>query len=257
MSSRSFVIFQDPSSPVKASKPRPLGRSASAAAVLTSSRLAENSSGASSLQTASTSAEKENTHPLTGLGIGRPLQNKKRKASESVGGVLATKMIAVVASASAEDDSTATGKPAKPKGPQALSRSDLKRKALSDAGSEKTKMKRGPSQSGGSKNINPSTSTTQRGTRSASKLLLEPIKEETATPIEQEDQKTKESIKQVLIDSKCRELTVSPLADVTDAYTQSSESAEGKNDEEETASVAPSEVSLQIVTNNKRLLHFV
>ena len=256
MSSRSFVIFQDPSSPVKASKPRPLGRSASAAAVLTSSRLAENSSGASTLQTASTSAEKENTHPLTGLGIGRPLQNKKRKASESVGGVLATKMIAVVASASA-DDSTATGKPAKPKGPQSLSRSDLKRKALSDAGSEKTKMKRGPSQSGGSKNINPSTSTTQRRTRSASKLLLETIKEETATPIEQEDQKTKDSIKQVLIDSKCRELTVSPLADVTDAYTQSSESAEGKNDEEETASVAPSEVSLQIVTNNKHLINFV
>lgn len=236
MSARSFTVFQDASSPVKAHKPRPLGRAASAAAVLANSHLSENSSAPGSAPTSSTLAEKENTHPVTGLGVGvRSLQGKRRKMSESgSGGVLATKMLAVVASVSGE--ATATGK--KPKAPApAQARADLKRKALSDAGSEKTKLKRE-----GSRSI--TSSTTFKRTRSSSKLLLETIKEEGALK-DVEAEEGKESVKQVLINSKCRELTVSPLADVTGAYTQSTDAVDEK-DAEESESIAPPEVNLLV-----------
>ena len=239
MSSRSFTVFKDAASPVRTSKPRPLGRAASAAAILTSSRLSENSSSAATLPTSSTSSEKENTHPVTGLGA-RPPLGKKRKTSESgSGGVLATKMIAVAASASG--DAKATGK-SKPKAPL-QPRADLKRKALSDAGSDKTKLKREGSKDGSLRTSGTSTASNKR-TRSTSKLLLETIKEEEVVTKEKEEPKKQELIEQVLINSKCRDLTVSPLADVTDAYTQSTEGVDAKKDEEETESVAPSEVSL-------------
>lgn len=175
---------------------------------------------------------------MTGLGAGaRPPLGKKRKVSEGgCGGVLATKMIAVAASAS---DAKATGN-TKPKAPL-QTRVDLKRKALSDAGSDKTKLKRGSLKDGGSRSSNTSLVTTRR-TRSTTKLLLETIKEEVVTT-EKEGSKKQDSLKQVLINSKCRDLTVSPLADVTGAYTQSADSVE-KKAKEEVESALPSEVSL-------------
>lgn len=214
MSTRTFTVFKD-ASPKKTAKPRPLGRASSSAAILSSSRLSENS--VNPLTILSTSAEKENAHPLTGSSSHASL-GKKRKTSES-GGVLATKVLAMAAS------DPAISKQQKPK------RADLKRKALSDVGPEKTKLKRESSKISASRDLRGSVSsapapqprTSHKRTRSSSVLQLETIKEETSTSTDAAKDTESESVKQAIINSKCKDLTVSPLADVSGAYIQSSE----------------------------------
>lgn len=209
MPARSFTVFQDAQ---PAAKPptalRPLGRSASAAAVLTTRRSGNN---------VVSLPEKENLHPLTGLSTSSAPLGKKRKASES-SSVLAPKVLGVTGSSDANK--------VKPK------HSELKRKASSQTNSGKSKVKRETSKENGEykkRSVVGTTSSVRNsrsGSRSASTTILEAIEEEVATQIVHEEElhlETK-SITQSLINSRCYELTVSPLADISDAYLQSSES---------------------------------
>ncbi|KAL5522656.1 hypothetical protein ACEPAG_8674 [Sanghuangporus baumii] len=221
MSARTFTVFQDASPVKKRPSARPLGRSVSAAAVLTSSaRRSEN------MNTVSL-PEKENLHPVTGLSLGAASSSgKKRKASES-STVLAPKVLGVPSGASGSAK-------AKPK------RTDLKRKASTQAGSGKAKLKKESSKKDGNErkalsavqttsSSSDSTSTrrpvSRAGSRSVSALVLATIEEEPATQTVEEDasEAKVEEVTQAQIDSRCYELTVSPLADVSDAYIQSSE----------------------------------
>ena len=217
-----FTVFQDASPVKKRPAARPLGRSVSAAAVLTSSARHSENMNTISLP------EKENLHPVTGLSLGASsASGKKRKASES-STVLAPKVLGVPAD-------TAGSAKAKPK------RSDLKRKASSQAGSGKAKVKKeGAKKDGVEKKALSAAQTTSNsatsnstprpvsraGSRIVSAPILATIEEEPATQKAEEDvteAKVKE-VTQAQIDSRCYELTVSPLADVSDAYLQSSES---------------------------------
>ncbi|KAL5523073.1 hypothetical protein ACEPAF_1340 [Sanghuangporus sanghuang] len=218
MSARTFTVFQDASPVKKRHSSRPLGRSVSAAAVLTSSARRSENTNTVSLP------EKENLHPVTGLSLGAASSSgKKRKASES-STVLAPKVLGVP-SGSAK---------AKPK------RTDLKRKASTQAGSGKAKLKKESSKKDGNErkalsavqttsSSSESTSTrkpvSRAGSRSASAPILATIEEEPATQkVEKDASEAKvEEVTQAQIDSRCYELTVSPLADVSDAYIQSSE----------------------------------
>ncbi|KAL5499064.1 hypothetical protein ACEPAH_1582 [Sanghuangporus vaninii] len=220
MSARTFTVFQDASPVKKRHSARPLGRSVSAAAVLTSSARRSENTNTVSLP------EKENLHPVTGLSLGAASSSgKKRKASES-GTVLAPKILGV------PSDASGSAK-AKPK------RTDLKRKASTQAGSGKAKLKKESSKKDGNErkalaavqttSSSDSTSTrkpvSRAGSRSVSAPILATIEEEPATQKVEEDAseaKVKE-VTQAQIDSRCYELTVSPLADVSDAYIQSSE----------------------------------
>ncbi|KAI5123258.1 hypothetical protein M0805_001347 [Coniferiporia weirii] len=211
MATRSFAVFQDEPS---AKRPLPLGRSASAAAVLMGPRTsrAENTH-LSERSALAQVPEKENLHPTTGLGVGPASASKKRKASES-GSVLATKMLAI-----------ASGEP----GASKFKRSELKRKA---SVSGKAKSKREPAKKGtevrkviaggdttsSSVQKLPSLSLSRRPTKA-----LEPVSEEVEDKTLVAPVAKRKSITQALIDARCYELTVSPLADVTDAYLQSSE----------------------------------
>ncbi|KAH8113874.1 hypothetical protein DFH11DRAFT_1544619 [Phellopilus nigrolimitatus] len=210
MSTRSFTVFQDePSAP---SIPKaPLERSAST--VLRGPR------GSLNIPVLSTPfvplLEKENIHPVTGLGTGPATASKKRKASES-GSVLATKVLAVTAV-------TAAG-PSKPK------RAELKRKAsaVTTTGKTKSKAKKGSE----SKKVNSSSDITPSPTQKTPSLSLSrssPKTLETVEEVPEEDTVSEKPTKapklltQASIDARCYELTVSPLADVTDAYLQSSD----------------------------------
>ncbi|EJC99356.1 uncharacterized protein FOMMEDRAFT_148838 [Fomitiporia mediterranea MF3/22] len=212
MPSRTFTVYRDAPS-TKPSAPRLLGRSVSAAAVLTTSRRSE--SGIPSLP------EKENLHPLTGLGTTSVTSSKKRKASDS-NTVLKAKILCAPGSSGA-----AKSKPPK--------RADLKRKASSQASSAKTKAKK--EQSGKTcedrkalSDVAPASpanraTPSRLSSHSSSAISLETIKEEAATQSADEEKpgSDSKSLTQVLIDSRCYELTVSPLADVSDAYLQSSD----------------------------------
>ncbi|THH11433.1 hypothetical protein EW145_g678 [Phellinidium pouzarii] len=212
MSSRTFSVFQDEPT-VK--RPLPLGRSASASAVLMSTSSARGENALSSIRTVIVPIpEKENLHPITGLGVGSTSASKKRKASES-SSVLATKLLAKTS-----DSGVCKAK-----------RSELKR---SSSLSVKTKTKREPVKEPVKKGPEARKAAAGGDGSSAQKVLslsrrppktLEPVSEETddQAPAIQASKDEAKNITQAVIDARCYELTVSPLADVTDAYVQSSE----------------------------------
>ena len=126
--------------------------------------------------------EKENLHPVTGQRAGPTVgsETKKRKT-----GALATKVLVVP---SAKKHKDLKGEPKKT------------RKPLSSAGKPK------------SSDTRKSSSKSSRSSRKASPLP--PVAEEQ----ESQRQPPRLAISQIDIDSRCYELTVSPLADVSDAY---------------------------------------
>jgi len=126
--------------------------------------------------------EKENLHPVTGQRTGPAVgsETKKRKT-----GVLATKVLVVP---SAKKHKELKGEPKKT------------RKPLSSAGKPR------------SSDTRKSSSKSSRSSRKASPLP--PLAEEN----ESQRQPPRLSVSQIDIDSRCYELTVSPLADVSAAY---------------------------------------
>lgn len=217
MATRSFTVYRDaPSTSASSTRQpglRPLGRSNSAAAVLASSRGAVGNAPSTSFP------EKENVNPLTGLSLSSnsTKNGKKRKASES-GTVLATKVLA-----------------AAPEPVQKPARVPLKRRSTSvQLASTKAKLKRDSSKK--KDNCSSGQAPSLSISRSNSKGYLEPISEEPPSSPERPKAKS-DSLTQAQIDSRCYDLTVSPLADVSSAFIQSPESSkegkEGKEKEEE------------------------
>lgn len=127
--------------------------------------------------------EKENVHPLTGERTGPDFTSKKRKTT-----VLATKVHMPLTTKKQTDDSKHESKKRK-----SASSSSLKTKST---------LKRGGK-----------VKASKRSTRKLSSPLPK-VDEEVALEKEQR-------VAQAHIDSKCYELTVQPLADVTPAYEQS------------------------------------
>ena len=210
MSTRAFTVYRDEPSVVNArakqSASRPLGKSNSASAGVGSSRGVGDTTVASSIQ------EKENVNPLTGLSLSsaNTKNGKKRKASES-STVLATKVLA-----------------AAPDPVQKPARVPLKRRSSVQLAPAKPKVKRDASKKkeGSVGGQAPSLSIS----RSSSKGYLEVIKEEPSSP---ESPKSKSSkLTQSQIDTRCYDLTVSPLADVSDAFIQSPDSKKKEKEED-------------------------
>ncbi|TFY58588.1 hypothetical protein EVG20_g8090 [Dentipellis fragilis] len=182
MTTRSFVVFQD--EPLPSAKPRTSRRSASEPPSFSAEALAA----ASALSWLS-AQEKENLHPVTGTRAGATAdsQTKKRKNS-----VLATKLHIPPA--------TKKQKELKPDATK-------KRKALSSTSKTKTTTRKD------GKTSAPSRSALVR------KVTELPKVEEEATDIEDEGRENG-TVAQARADSKCYDLTVSPLADVSKAFDQ-------------------------------------
>lgn len=159
--------------------------------------------------------EKENVHPVTGLSAQPTQLSKKRKTSDC--SVLATK--AVLA-------------PSGPSGSGKAKRPELKQRRSASASSigKPSKLKRTKSVDGRSalgvasseNGSSPSAAFPRRPSlplsRSISRILGA-VPEDVAMPSVPE--LDLQAVEQALIDSRCRELTVLPLADVSTAYVQS------------------------------------
>lgn len=184
MSLRTFTVFQDaPSCDI----PKP---KASNAILSTSSSLLANSANLNNATTLTT-AEKENLHPLTGERAGPSNTNtKKRKTS-----VLATKVHLPLGSKKQKEL-----KEAQP---------DAKKRKSSSTSTAKPKSS--------TKKDGKASSSSRKGTKKPSRRVspMPKLNEEAETDREHE------RIIQADIDSRCYELTVRPLADVSQAYEQS------------------------------------
>ncbi|KAA1472104.1 hypothetical protein DENSPDRAFT_838275 [Dentipellis sp. KUC8613] len=182
MATRSFIVFQD--EPLPSAKPHTSRRSASEPPSFSAEALA-----AASAPSWLSSQEKENLHPVTGTRAGATAdsQTKKRKNS-----VLATKLHIPPA--------TKKQKELKPDATK-------KRKALSSTSKSKTTTRKD------GKTSAPSRSALVR------KVTELPKVEEEATDIEDEGRENG-TVAQARADSKCYDLTVSPLADVSKAFDQ-------------------------------------
>lgn len=212
MSVRSFSVFQDsPAEDIKSTLSQTLSTPPTTTSAL-----------AASLDTAivapdcdrvlSPTLEKENIHPVTGSAA---QASKKRKMSTSELGVLATKAVAVAGG------SSGSGKAKRPELKQRKSSSSSVGKAKGK-GLTRSKSILGTS----SENVvSPPAGIPRRPTmplsRSSSQLLATLPEEALMAPIPELPSPV---VEQALIDSRCYELTVLPLADVSTAYLQSSPS---------------------------------
>ncbi|KAG6873677.1 hypothetical protein C0995_012611 [Termitomyces sp. Mi166 len=181
MSHRTFIVFQDTPSADIAKPKASIVRSPT----LSSKQLNVNCS------TTVTTTEKENVDPLTGERTGPTTSGKKRKTSA----VLTTKMHAPLASKKQKElaepsDSTSDAK---------------KRKSLA---SSTLKLKTGVKKDG-------KTSSSRKVTKKSRRVSPMPKVDEEA-----EAERVRERISQANIDSRCYELTVKPLADLSQAYEQ-------------------------------------
>ncbi|GLB45223.1 hypothetical protein LshimejAT787_2001280 [Lyophyllum shimeji] len=185
MSLRTFTVFQDVPS-ADSSKAGPANTLNATSPVLASKPVNTNHA------TTLTTAEKENVHPLTGERAGPSNNNtKKRKTS-----VLATKVHAPLSAKKqkeSKEDSTESNPEAK------------KRKSSTSTSKAK---------SGGKKDGKAASSrkSTKRSTRRVSPM----------PKVDEEAEAERERITQAEIDSRCYELTVKPLADLSQAYEQGS-----------------------------------
>ncbi|KAF9010251.1 hypothetical protein BDQ17DRAFT_1274068 [Cyathus striatus] len=193
MSLRTFTVFQDAPS-TEPPKPKPLS----------SSRIIRPSASNASNATVHLTTDKENVHPITGERA-RPGSNgtlKKRKTT-----VLATKVHLPLATKSLKEFKP---KEKLEKDPQPLAK---KRKASSVTTKDKNILK----------DLRAPVSTRKPVKRSSRKVLSLPkLDEEVEAEKEKEKEKEKGHVVQVNIDSKCYELTVKPLADVSGAYEKTS-----------------------------------
>ncbi|KAK0219958.1 hypothetical protein IW262DRAFT_1461110 [Armillaria fumosa] len=187
MATRSFTIFQDvPSLP----KPQALKPTTS----ILSSTAATNVDKVATLSRLSAEADKENLDPLTGerVNTGSKYTGKKRKSTTS-----SSKALACIEVAKPKED------------PEPQS----KKRKSSASSVKKVKGRRegkGP------------TSTRKTGKKLRAPSPLPPVKEEIAENIvpEGSDATQTPPLTQAEIDAKCYELTVKPLADVSQAFEQ-------------------------------------
>ncbi|KAF9455815.1 hypothetical protein BDZ94DRAFT_1230553 [Collybia nuda] len=189
MTLRTFTVFQDaPTSDT----PK---HTASSAVLSTSLSVLANSANPNNATTLTT-AEKENLHPLTGERAGPSITNsKKRKTS-----VLATKVHLPLGSKALKE-----AKEAQP---------DAKKRKSSSTSTAKSKS------ASTKKDGKPSSSSSS----SARKAAKKPSRRVSPMPKLNEEVEAdgeQDRIIQVDIDSRCYELTVKPLADVSQAYEQS------------------------------------
>lgn len=197
MTNRSFVVFQDtPSSSDTATPaaPKPVARAASNVLV-TRSGTSTNISTLSDLGTAA--IDKENYHPVTGERATSNASNAEKKRKTAV---LATKLHV-----------PASTKKQKSGQPEAK-----KRKTIIAAGSSKSK-------SSSTKKDGKSSSSAGKKAKRASPRRAPPlpkVEEENGYETEKECDR----LTQAAIDSRCYELTVKPLADVSAAYEASGSS---------------------------------
>ncbi|TDL22805.1 hypothetical protein BD410DRAFT_839499 [Rickenella mellea] len=237
MSVRSFAVFQDtPVDTPPLLSPKPLSSSSrqTLGSIVTA---LNNADGGSSLL--SPTIEKENVHPVTGLVPTTASQaNKKRKTSTST--VLATKLHAPITIT--EESSLGKGKR-----PEMKTRRSTSSSAASSAGKTKASGSSGKKASGSkdkerrvlgqssSDNSSAGHFNTMPRTRAASRRALAAVAEtEEAT------------VAQAHIDSRCYELTVLPLADVSTAYLQTSEGkSPAPTEKDATEAVTPKETDFE------------
>ncbi|KAG6908949.1 hypothetical protein DXG01_002728 [Tephrocybe rancida] len=182
MSLRTFTVFQDTPSSDNA-KPK-------ATTTVTSPALSSRPLNVNSATTVTT-AEKENMHPLTGERAGPSTTNiKKRKTS-----VLATKVHTPLTSKKQKESKESTD-----------SNADVKKRKSSATSTSKAKA--GVKKEG--------------KTSSSRKTTKKPLRRVSPLPkVDEEAEAERDRITQAEIDSRCYELTVKPLADLSQAYEQS------------------------------------
>jgi len=185
MSSRTFTVFQDaPTSEAKRS------RAASVSSALSPlSAKPMNASQATTL----TTTEKENLHPVTGELAGTGNTTKKRKTS-----VLATKAQVPLSSKKQKEQKEPTSAPDAKKRKSATTSVVKVKAGVKKDGKPAASLRKG----------------TKRVLRKASSL---PKVDEEA-----EAERERGKVSQAEIDSRCYELTVKPLADLSQAYKQCS-----------------------------------
>lgn len=212
MSTRKFTVFQD----APTEQPHVPPKRQSSTAVLGSLPLSQEN-----VQTSIRPLpEKENIDPVTGLTASAPQTGKKRKIADS-GGVLATKSICVTAGSSAKEKK----------------RTELKRRATSSTiGKAKgraasSKVKGTEEKKAASDNNQNQQAPAGNGLRLLSRSITVSTSTLGAIPEDETDDDPEMAafIRQALIDSKCYDLTVLPLANVTGAYVQSSTEDEAKD----------------------------
>ncbi|KAG6837136.1 hypothetical protein H0H93_014041 [Arthromyces matolae] len=183
MSMRTFTVFQDSPSTTDIAKPK---MSTTNPVALISKQLNVNNA-----TTLTGTDDKENFHPLTGERAGPSTTNgKKRKTS-----VLATKIHAPLSSKKQKEstDSTTTA-------------TDMKKRKSSGTSAKPLKA------AGGKKDTK---------TSSSRKVTKKPSRRVSPMPKldeEAEADRVRERISQAEIDARCYELTVKPLADLSQAY---------------------------------------
>ncbi|KAF9262242.1 hypothetical protein L218DRAFT_988345 [Marasmius fiardii PR-910] len=188
MSSRSFTVFQDtPSSDAPRQKDPSLSPTLSPSTSF--------STPISSILSPVTATDKENLDPITGEPVIPNNTNlKKRKTT-----ILATKSLPLIDAVVKDSKESVEGQP------------ETKKRKSSVSSGSKSKVKKDGKGSGS-------------GKKTTTKKLLR--KASTMPKVDEEVEVEKDTREQALADSRCRDLTVKPLADVSEAYIESSVFAE-------------------------------
>ena len=217
MSTRSFAVFQD--TPSDESKQKP-------SAAVAENPLSPMTSSQENMRSTETilspTMEKENLDPVTGLAVQPSTTGKKRKMSES-SSILATKAISIPASSSSK---VSKGRELKRKSSTSSAVGKKGKNGLSKKGSE-GRVVLGCTENGSSSHV-------AAGSRRPRALSRQPTTILGSVPEEaHEEADDISTVEQALINSRCYDLTVKPLADVSDAYLQSSEKPEVKDEDED------------------------
>ncbi|TFK72069.1 hypothetical protein BDN72DRAFT_855711 [Pluteus cervinus] len=191
MSVRSFTVFQDSPSI------EPPEQKALSPVVLSPLSPQTNVMPTAALATVPGSLEKENVHPVTGERAGAPSATTKKRKTV----VLATKLHLPL---------EGKKKVAKESQPEAK-----KRKSTASSTSDKGTTTSKSSTKKDSKSVKSTSSSTRKVTKKRSTRRIAPLpKVEEEARVEQDPV----AVSNALIDSRCYDLTVKPLADVTPAY---------------------------------------
>ncbi|KLO12900.1 hypothetical protein SCHPADRAFT_928944 [Schizopora paradoxa] len=249
MSVRSFAVFEDlPATPVKATETATTLATKGGVATLglsVRSALQENVPRLDRTLSLPVT-EKENIHPVTGLSSSQPLTKKRKMSVSSENGapcVLATKMLAIAEPSKAKrpelKQRKASSGPIREKGrakatglTRSKSTADGRRVFGSSANTVGAPSGSAPVLAAAAKPRKLSRSFSQPSVlaRSSSKLLESvPEHDDFSTLYEMDDE-----VNQAVINSRCRDLTVLPLADVSVAYLQSGGSSAHVVDENDT-----------------------
>ena len=218
MSTRSFAVFQD--TPSEESKQK---SSATVAENPLSPRTSSQENMRSTETILSPTMEKENLDPVTGLAVQPSTTGKKRKMSES-SSILATKAISIPASSSSK---ASKGRELKRKSSTTSASGKKGKNGLSKKGSE-GRVVLGCTENGSSSHVAAGSRRPSRALSRQPTTILGSVPEEA-----HEEADDISTVEQALINSRCYDLTVKPLADVSDAYLQSSEKPEVKDEDED------------------------